>query len=84
MLSVPLADQQAIAEYIKDKTDREVGVAALTIIDQHVKECAERWDRVILVGKWLGSGIGLLVLDRLVTDVHWAFLKPMVAALAGG
>lgn len=82
MLSMPLADQQALNEFIKDKTDREIGVVALTIIDQHVRECSERWNHIMLVLKWIGSALGLLVLERLANDVPT--IKPLLAHFFGG
>jgi hypothetical protein len=84
MLSVELSDQQSLRDFVKDKTDREVGLAALTIIDTHLKECAERQDHVMKILKWIGSAVGCLILERVANDVHWQFLKPLIGAIIGG
>lgn len=82
-LSAKLEDQQSLQRFIHGKTDRQIAVASLTIIDEHVRECSERWNRIAKYMRICGGCLLLLVMDRLFVEtpiasgVHkllaWAF-----------
>lgn len=60
-----LSDQKEIDDFIEGKSDREVAVASLTMIDRHEKVCAERWAVLQQFGKWILSFFGLLIFIEL-------------------
>jgi len=70
MLSPQLSDQQDLEHFISDKTDRQIAVAGLTIIDSHVRECTERWGKIYRMFKFIGLMMGALILERIATDLH--------------
>lgn len=70
MLSSKLSDQQDLEHFISDKTDRQIAVAGLTIIDSHVRECTDRWGKIYRMFKFIGLSIGALVAERIATDLH--------------
>jgi hypothetical protein len=69
MLSSQLEDQLNIDEFVKGKTDREVGVMGLVLINSHIKECADRWGKVYRGMHYLGVGIFVIICDRIASEL---------------
>ena len=78
MLSEQLKEHQSVEQFVKDKTDRQIAIMGLTIIDQHIKECADRWSRVVKLITYVGVGVGMIITERVANDIHWNFLGEFI------
>jgi uncharacterized protein with HEPN domain len=69
MLSERLTDQQELDQFVHDKTDRQVALTGLFMINDHVKECSERWRKIYSAIRLMGLGVSLILVDRVASEM---------------
>lgn len=65
-MSDSIRNRNDVEEFIKGKSDRDVAVTSLILIDEHLLECSQRWLRVYRILIAVAGGIGMLVASKIV------------------